>query len=77
MYRKGVWGGETDPYIMTTFNAVEGEEGDDDPTVSMVLFEWYDEPLLGVYPTPESPVVRKLWAQHRGGTDGDYILMLI
>ncbi|MCJ1337911.1 hypothetical protein MMC09_003195 [Bachmanniomyces sp. S44760] len=41
---------------MTTFNAVEGEEGDDDPTVSMVLFEWYDEPLLGVYPTPESPV---------------------
>ena len=58
MYSRSAWGGDTDPYIKTVFSKVE-VEGDDDPTVSLVLFEWKDEDLVGVWPTEDAPRVRK------------------
>ncbi|KAI1490866.1 lung seven transmembrane receptor-domain-containing protein [Biscogniauxia mediterranea] len=53
MYSKSSWGGPVDPFIQTTFPN-KTYEGDDDPIVSLVIFEWRDEDLIGVYPTPDS-----------------------
>lgn len=55
MYSQQAWGGPVDPYIRIKFTDYSGEE---DPTVSLVIFEWKDEDLIGVYPTPDSTQVR-------------------
>jgi hypothetical protein len=40
--------------------------GDGDPLVSIVIFEWQDEPLIGRYKDPNDPV---RWQQaHEGNT---------
>ncbi|KAI1638870.1 lung seven transmembrane receptor-domain-containing protein [Biscogniauxia mediterranea] len=53
MYSKSSWGGPVEPFIQVTFPN-KTYEGDDDPIVSLVIFEWRDEDLIGVYQAPDS-----------------------
>lgn len=56
MYSKNTWGGPVDPFILVDFpqslNAAADTE--EDPIVSLVIFEWKDEDFIGVWPTPDS-----------------------
>ena len=46
MYSRKAWGGNIDPFILTRFaKAPASDEGD--PIVSLVIFEWEDEGLIG------------------------------
>lgn len=56
MYSKKAWGGDTDPFIETTFIKTS-PPGDEDPLVSLVIFEWNDEDLVGVWPSDDAPKV--------------------
>jgi hypothetical protein len=47
MYSKAAWGGPVDPFILTVFPQKD-IEGDGDPIVSLVVFEWKDESLIGI-----------------------------
>lgn len=47
MYSKTAWGGPVDPFIQIKFLR-EPVEGDADPVVSLVLFEWRDQNYIGV-----------------------------
>lgn len=53
MYSKASWGGAVDPHILVKFSK-ENVDGDADPIASLVIFEWKDFELVGVYPTAES-----------------------
>ncbi|KAI0881859.1 lung seven transmembrane receptor-domain-containing protein [Annulohypoxylon maeteangense] len=53
MYSRSAWGGPVDPFILTVFPN-KTIEGDDDPIVSLVIFEWKDQDLIGVYPQADS-----------------------
>ncbi|GAD95351.1 hypothetical protein PVAR5_3993 [Paecilomyces variotii No. 5] len=46
MYSRKAWGGELEPFILTKFvkNTIKD---DSDPLVSLVIFEWNDEALIG------------------------------
>lgn len=57
MYSKSAWGGDTDPFILTKFIKVDSES-DEDPLVSLVIFEWKDEDLVGVWPSEDAAKVR-------------------
>ena len=46
-----------DPYILTKF-IKSTPEGDVDPVVSLVIFEWKDEGLIGVHPDGDP---QKVW----------------
>lgn len=46
MYSRKAWGGNTDPFILTKFAKLP-TDGDFDPIVSLLIFEWNDEPLIG------------------------------
>lgn len=59
MYSKSAWGGDVDPFILTTFMKTDSE-GDEDPLVSLVIFEWRDEDLVGRWPSDDSPKVSML-----------------
>ena len=50
MYSKSAWGGDTDPFIETKFIKITPPD-DQDPLVSLVIFEWRDENLVGVWPS--------------------------
>lgn len=56
MYSKSAWGGSVDPFILTEFIQAT-PEGDADPMVSLVIFEWKDEDLVGVWPSDDAPKV--------------------
>lgn len=57
MYSKKAWGGSVDPFIVTEF--VKSKQDDNsDPLVSIAIFEWRDEKLIGVYPTEQASEVR-------------------
>lgn len=57
MYSKKAWGGDVDPFIVTQF--VKSEEGNgDDPIVGIVIYEWKDEGLIGVWPSDGATEVR-------------------
>ena len=45
-----------DPFILTKFIQVT-PEGDEDPIVSLVIFEWKDEDLVGVWPSEDAAKV--------------------
>ncbi|KAI1840392.1 hypothetical protein JX266_013400 [Neoarthrinium moseri] len=47
MYSRKDWGGPIDPFILSVFPD-QTVEGHDDPIVSLVIFEWKDEDLIGV-----------------------------
>lgn len=53
MYSRKAWGGAIDPFILVKFLANTVPDGSD-PIVSLVIFEWKDEPLIGIYPTADS-----------------------
>ena len=55
MYSKKGWGGDTDPFILTTLE--KAPSGDQDVFVSLVVFEFRDESLIGVWPSPDAPEV--------------------
>lgn len=46
MYGRKSWGGQVDPFILVNFMDTL-VEGDSDPLVSLVMFEWNDEGLIG------------------------------
>lgn len=51
MYSRRSWGGEIDPFILTTFRGYQPSGTDDpntDPVLATVIFEWDDYHLLGV-----------------------------
>lgn len=49
MYSRKSWGGNVDPFILTKFmKASQDTEGD--PLVSLIIFEWQDEYLIGRSP---------------------------
>ena len=56
MYSKSAWGGSVDPFILTKFIQAT-PEGAEDPIVSLVIFEWKDEDLVGVWPSEDAPKV--------------------
>jgi hypothetical protein len=47
MYSKADWGGPVDPFILTVFPN-KTVQGDADPVVSLVIFEWKDQDLVGI-----------------------------
>ncbi|KAI0199701.1 lung seven transmembrane receptor-domain-containing protein [Astrocystis sublimbata] len=53
MYNKATWGGPVDPFILTVFPN-DTIKPDQDPVVSLVIFEWKDRDLIGVYPDEEA-----------------------
>ena len=57
MYSRKAWGGDTDPFVLTKFIKNTPKE-DEDPIVSLVIFEWRDEDLVGVWPSKDAPQVR-------------------
>jgi hypothetical protein len=59
MYSRKAWGGDVDPFILVKFK-VDTKKDEPKPTgvVSMVIFEWRDNELIGIYPTPDSLQVR-------------------
>lgn len=46
MYGKKAWGGDVDPFILLAVDKVEKPEKSD-PLMSVVIFEWKDEELIG------------------------------
>lgn len=62
MYSKQSWGGDVDPFILTKFITATPKHEDDtpDPLVSLVIFEWRDEDLVGVWPSPDAAKVGKV-----------------
>ncbi|KAI0122097.1 lung seven transmembrane receptor-domain-containing protein [Daldinia grandis] len=59
MYSRSAWGGPVDPFILTKFPN-QTVEGDDDPIVSLVIFEWKDEDLIGVATNPDDDMSPKV-----------------
>ncbi|KAI1359850.1 lung seven transmembrane receptor-domain-containing protein [Xylaria arbuscula] len=53
MYSKAAWGGPVDPFILTVFPN-DTLKADEDPIVSLIIFEWKDQDLIGAYTTPEA-----------------------
>jgi hypothetical protein len=51
MYGPGAWGGNVDPFILVKFQ--QAEKGQEDTHVSLIMYEWRDQPLLGM-PNPEN-----------------------
>ncbi|GAW12775.1 hypothetical protein ANO14919_021460 [Xylariales sp. No.14919] len=53
MYSKAAWGGPVDPFILTVFpnDTIKTEE---DPVVSLIIFEWKDQDLIGAFANPEA-----------------------
>ena len=49
MYSKKSWGGLADPYILVKFleSKADGQNKPKDPRVSLAIFEWGDEALVG------------------------------
>jgi hypothetical protein len=53
MYSRKAWGGDVDPFILTKFIKVADDTAED-PIVSLIIYEWKDEDLIGVKPTPDA-----------------------
>lgn len=54
MYSRKSWGGAVDPFILVKFLKTK-EEGDVDPVVSLVMFEWQDKDLIGKPLSADNP----------------------
>ncbi|KAF2835354.1 hypothetical protein M501DRAFT_441818 [Patellaria atrata CBS 101060] len=55
MYSRKSWGGSVDPFILVTFQKQEGQSGDPNKMVSLIMFEWQDEHLLGKIVNEDEP----------------------
>ena len=53
MYSKKSWGGDTDPFVLTTLDKASPEP-DQDTLVSLVVFEFRDEDFIGIWPSPDA-----------------------
>ncbi|KAI9759007.1 MAG: cytoplasmic tRNA 2-thiolation protein 2 [Chaenotheca gracillima] len=53
MYSRSSWGGPVDPFILTNFEK-QTPEGDADPIVSLIIFEWQDESFIGRKTGPDA-----------------------
>ena len=47
MYSRKSWGGDTEPFILTKFIKPDNLNDNDDPLISLVVFEWADKDLIG------------------------------
>lgn len=56
MYSQKTWGGPTEPHILVKFLKNDVQDNSD-PIASMIIFEWKDYDLVGVYPTADSMTV--------------------
>lgn len=54
MYSKKAWGGSADPFILTKF--IKSEDADN-PLVSLIVYEWRDQDLIGVWLSSEASEV--------------------
>lgn len=63
MYSRKTWGGPVDPYISVVFPKQQAE-ADKDPIVSVVIFEWKDEDLIGVLENPDNPASQVCETEH-------------
>ena len=57
-----------DPFILTRFDKVD-VEGDQDPLVSFVIFEWRDVERIGKLRTPEA---EEVGPKYRISSDDQY-----
>ncbi|KAL1954166.1 hypothetical protein VTO42DRAFT_1574 [Malbranchea cinnamomea] len=57
MYSRKAWGGDVDPFILVKVNKVEVK--DSDPLMSLLIFEWKDENLIGRYPPGDEEKLQK------------------
>ncbi|KAK4505660.1 hypothetical protein PRZ48_003625 [Zasmidium cellare] len=55
MYSRKSWGGEIDPFILVKFVKPNDLPENEDPIVSLVIFEWRDRPLIGNEDDPADP----------------------
>ena len=56
MYSKGSWGGSVDPFILTKIEK-PANLANKDALASFVIFEWRDEPLIGVKKAETATVI--------------------
>ncbi|KAI1264023.1 lung seven transmembrane receptor-domain-containing protein [Xylariaceae sp. FL1019] len=54
MYSRSAWGGPVDPFILTKLINDTSKGEDDHSIVSLIIFEWKDQDLIGVYPNQDS-----------------------
>jgi hypothetical protein len=56
MYSRKAWGGDVEPFILTKFiKAADDTPGD--PIVSLIIYEWKDEELIGIWPSNDATKV--------------------
>jgi hypothetical protein len=55
MYSRKSWGGAVDPYIDVKILKPSNLADNEDPLVSLVIFEWQDRPLIGKQSDPDDP----------------------
>lgn len=47
MYSRKSWGGDVDPFILVKFIKPDDIIEEEDPIISLVIFEWTDRPFIG------------------------------
>lgn len=51
MYSRKSWGGNVDPFILVKFSKALSPQS---ARASLLIFEWSDESLIGVYPESDA-----------------------
>ena len=70
MYSKKAWGGDTDPFILTKLIKATPEDNPE-PEVSLIVFEWRDEDLVGVLAKRDDEKVGSTLRQNMYGRKAD------
>lgn len=53
MYSRKSWGGSKEPFILAKFTKTVSRKDEEDPLLSLVIFEWEDVELIGKLPDGE------------------------
>lgn len=53
MYSRKSWGGSVEPFILAKFSKTVARKDEEDPLLSLVIFEWEDVDLIGRLPDGE------------------------
>lgn len=53
MYSQKAWGGPVEPFILVTFNKA-AQKSISDALIALVVYEWKDEDLIGILPSPDA-----------------------
>jgi hypothetical protein len=72
MYSRKSWGGNVDPYIDVKILKPTNLPDNEDPIVSLVIFEWADRPFIGKSSDPNDPYAPVRTQKRRLG-DGDQL----